>query len=549
MAVNRTGYIVGGIAGAAIAVAALAGAGVRLPPAGAQPANAPAAAPGPAAGAANRPAAGTPQSFADIFERVSPAVVSINVTSRRPAGAIEGFPFQIDPDDQGGEDGAPQGGPNGAPQGGDQGGGARRGPRQLSSGSGFFISPDGYIVTNNHVVEGAEEIKVVLNDERELLATVVGRDESTDLAVIKVEGRNFPYVTFENAATPRVGDWVVAVGSPFGLGGTATAGIISYYGRDIGETFVDYIQIDAPINRGNSGGPTFDVYGRVIGVNTAIFSPSGGSVGIGFAIPADVASAITSQLMSGGRVTRGYVGATIQNLSPEIAESMGMTNQRGAVVAELVPGGPAARAGVQPGDVVVSVNGHAVTSSSEMTREVARARSGDTLHLEIIREGRRRTIDVRSGTRPSEAELAQGLNGQPQVPGVRPGVPAPVTPPAATAPMTLGLALAPLTAQARQQFAIAPPVNGVLIDGVDSDSDAGEKGLRRGDVIVRAGDRTVATPADVTAAVNEWKRQRRTSIALLVHRGGRTLYVPIALEPRADPAVPARPAPAPAPRR
>ena len=521
MAVNRTGYILGGLAGAVIAVAAMAGTGMHLPMANAQTAGVtPAASPGPAAGAANRMPPGAPMSFADIFARVSPAVVSINVTSHRPVTPLDGLPFGAEPDE-----GDPQG--PGAPPAQPGPDGQPRGPRQLSSGSGFFISADGYIVTNNHVVEGADEIKVVLNDQRELTARVIGRDESTDLAVIKVDGQNFPYVTFENSATPRVGDWVVAVGSPFGLGGTATAGIISYYGRDIGETFVDYIQIDAPINRGNSGGPTFDVYGRVIGVNTAIFSPSGGSVGIGFAIPADVASNITTQLMNGGRVTRGYMGATIQNLSPEIAESLGLSGQRGAVVAELVPGGPAARGGVLPGDVVTAVNGRNVTSSSEMTREVARARAGDILHLSIIRQGRRQTIDIRSGTRPSERELAAGLNGQPQVPGG----PGPATPPPAAAPTTLGLTLAPLDAAARRQFSIGADVSGVLIDRVAADSDAAEKGLRRGDVIVRAGDRPATNAAAVAAAVAEQRRAGRASIALLVHRAGRTLYVPVKIEP------------------
>ena len=194
----------------------------------------------------------------------------------------------------------------------------------MSSGSGFFISPDGYIVTNNHVVDNAEEIKVVLKDGKELKGTVVGRDEGTDLAVVKVEGHGYPYVDFENSAKPRVGDWVLAVGNPFSLGNTATAGIVSAYNRDIGENFVDYIQIDAPINRGNSGGPTFDTYGRVIGVNTAIFSPSGGSVGIGFDIPADIAYKITKQLMTGEKIRRGYIGATIEkDSSDELADSPG----------------------------------------------------------------------------------------------------------------------------------------------------------------------------------------------------------------------------------
>src|SRR5579859_3530756 len=409
MTSKKTGYLLGSIAGAGVMAAAVAGAGMRLPDAHAdgqahliKASTAPIFAPPP----------GAPMSFADIFDRVSPAVVSINVTSRvdtnslRKIPGFENFPFELQPrGGQGGGQGG-EGDEEGAPP---QGGrGQPKLPTQQSAGSGFFISADGYIVTNNHVVENAETIKVVLKDETELDATVVGRDEGSDLAVIKVKGgrTNFPFVNFENAGKPRVGDWVIAVGNPFGLGGTATAGIISAYGRDIGETFVDYIQIDAPINRGNSGGPTFDIYGRVIGVNTAIFSPSGGSVGIGFAIPAEVAEGITKQLISGGKVLRGYLGATIQNVTPEIAESMGMKGRKGALVAELVPGGPADKGGVQPGDVVVELNGHPVSSSVELTRMVALSHTGDMLHLSVVRDGKSRALDVRSGTRPSEAQLA-----------------------------------------------------------------------------------------------------------------------------------------------
>ncbi|MDE2487502.1 MAG: trypsin-like peptidase domain-containing protein, partial [Alphaproteobacteria bacterium] len=335
---SKKTYLFGAIAGAGVMAAAVAGAGMRLPAAHADQgqvvkvSTAPIFAPPP----------GAPMSFADIFEKVSPAVVSINVTSRvdpsllRRIPGLEGLPFGLAPPGGGGDD--DQGGS--APQGGRTPKGQPKLPTQQSSGSGFFISPDGYIVTNNHVVENAESIKVVLKDQRELDAHVVGRDEATDLAVIKVNGGPFPFVNFENSARPRVGDWVIAVGNPFGLGGTATAGIVSAYGRDIGETFVDYIQIDAPINRGNSGGPTFDIYGRVIGVNTAIFSPTGGSVGIGFAIPADVAEQVTGQLIRHGKIERGYIGATIQNFTTEMAEAQGMGDQKGAIVSDLVPGGP-----------------------------------------------------------------------------------------------------------------------------------------------------------------------------------------------------------------
>jgi serine protease Do len=508
MAVKKSHVVAGALAGAGVAVAAMAGVAMR-------PADNPArlikvdtqAAP-----------PGAPQSFADIFAKVSPAVVSINVTSKVDVGTLrrsipgfENFPFDIVPKGQGGgEDGGEVGPP----------------PTQQSSGSGFFISSDGFIVTNNHVVDGAQDIKVVLKDGKELKGVVVGRDEGTDLAVIKVPGSGFPFVDFENSARPRVGDWVLAVGNPYNLGDTATAGIVSAYNRNIGETFVDYIQIDAPINRGNSGGPTFDIYGRVIGVNTAIFSPSGGSVGIGFDIPADIASSITRQLISNGKITRGYLGATIQDLNEEMATSWGLTGRKGAVIADLVPGGPAQRGGLAQGDVVVSVNGQAVNSATEMTREVAKAHAGDLLRLDVYRDGKEKTVEIRSGTRPSDAVLAQ--NGGPGGGGEE------ATPQGAARPtpqpQVLGMSLAPIDPAARQQYSIAEAVRGVVVEGVKGSSDAGEKGLRRGDVIVRAGDRQVASAGDVAAAVGEWKREGRSSIPLAVNRGGRTLFVPIKIE-------------------
>ena len=518
MTSKKTGYFLGALAGAGVMAAAVAGAGVRLPQAHAdQPqliraSTAPIFAPPP----------GAPMSFADIFDKVSPAVVSINVTSRVDASAlrIPGLPFDLvprgAPDDNDDDSAPPQGGrtPKGQP----------KLPTQQSAGSGFFISQDGYIVTNNHVVENAETIKVVLKDETELDAVVVGRDEATDLAVIKVKNakRSFPFVNFENSARPRVGDWVIAVGNPFGLGGTATAGIISAYGRDIGETFVDYIQIDAPINRGNSGGPTFDIYGRVIGVNTAIFSPSGGSVGIGFAIPADVADQVTKQLISGHAIERGYIGATIQNFTDEMAEAQGLGDQRGAIVADLAPGGPSQRAGVVAGDVIVAINGHPVKTSSELTREVAKARPGDLLQLDVIRDGKRRTIPVRSGVRPSEKELAANEN-TPDSEGGSGGGGAQ----APRAPVVLGLQLAPLDPAMRRQLSLPATVHGAVVLGVDPNSDAGQKGLKRGDVIVRAGDAQVNGAAEVAAAVEAAKHAKRPSVLVGVYRGGRTLFLPL----------------------
>ncbi|WP_395443274.1 S1C family serine protease [Caulobacter sp. UC70_42] len=334
------------------------------------------------------PASG-PASFADIIARVAPAVVSIDVT--RPVSAQPNL-TQLFP-------GLPFGFRFGPPDDDD----SSRLPDARISGSGFLISADGYVVTNNHVVENAAKVTVRLSDGRELAARIVGRDPLTDLAVLKVAGTGFSYVTFETAARPRVGDWVIAMGNPFGLGGTATTGIISAYGRDLGEAYVDYLQIDAPINRGNSGGPAFDVYGRVIGVNTAIYSPSGGSVGIGFAIPADVADRVTRQLIAGGSVTRGYIGATVQNITPDIADSLGARGRAGALVADVTPGGPADRAGLKAGDALLALNGQALTSSADLTRRVGQARPGERLRLELLREGRTLHLDVVAGERPSEA--------------------------------------------------------------------------------------------------------------------------------------------------
>ena len=529
MTSKKTGYLLGAVAGAGVMAAAVAGAGMRLPTAQAEgqahlikASTAPIFAPPP----------GDPMSFADIFDRVSPAVVSINVTSRVDTSALrripgfENFPFDVQPrGGQGGGDDEDAG----PPQGGVQRGPDQRAapgrpklPTQQSAGSGFFISADGYIVTNNHVVENAETIKVVLKDETELDAVVVGRDEPSDLAVIKVKGgrNNFPFVNFENSAKPRVGDWVIAVGNPFGLGGTATAGIISAYGRDIGDNFVDYIQIDAPINRGNSGGPTFDIYGRVIGVNTAIFSPSGGSVGIGFAIPAEVADNVTKQLIAGGKIQRGYIGATIQNFTPDMAEAQGLGSQKGAIVSDLVPGGPSAKAGLLPGDVVVSVNGVSIKTSTELTREVAKARPGDVIRLDVIREGKHRPIEIRSGIRPSEKDLASNDNN----PNVDKS---PLTPAPAPHPAVLGMTLGTLDESTRRRLNAPPEVKGVVIESIEQASDAGQKGLRRGDVIVQANGRPVATAADVAAVVDAAKKANRTAVLLGVFRQGRTTFLAI----------------------
>ncbi len=464
------------------------------------------------------PAAAAPASFADIVQRVAPAVVSIDVEGkagpRRVAmqggrGGQQPFGFGQGDDNDDEDSGSnpfgfdfrqlvPQ-----AP------GGQDAAPTQ-ATGSGFFISADGYIVTNNHVIDGAQKITVRTADDQTLKARLIGRDEATDLAVIKVEGGNHPFVSFEERAKPRVGDWVIAVGNPFNLGGTATAGIVSALGRPnvSGSSYVDYLQIDAPINRGNSGGPTFDLYGRVVGVNTAIFSPSGGSVGIGFDIPADVAASVSKQLIASGKVTRGYIGAMIQNVSADIADSLGVSGQKGALVNDLTPGGPAEKAGLRPGDLVTKVNGHEVTSASDLTRQVGLARAGEDIRLEVRRDGQVRQMVVRSGLRPSEDSLASNDRQR-----------SPDADSADGGNRVLGMQLAPNAKG-----------SGVAVEGVASNSDAAGKGLRRGDVILRAGTHDVATAADVSAAAAEARKAGRSSVLLQVSRNGQRMFLPLKVD-------------------
>lgn len=495
---KRKEFMLGAVAGLAFAAAATAGGVIDWPTANAGPVSGvsgrliPSAG---AAGAAFAPPQGAPRSFADIFEQVAPAVVQIDVKTR-VATPRQGF-IQI-----------PGLGAVPVPAPGGQGGeGEDEGRTAMGSGSGFFITADGYIVTNNHVVADAVEITVKLADARELTARVVGRDESTDLAVLKVDGSDFPYVEFEETAQPRVGDWVVAVGNPFGLGGTATAGIVSAQGRsqlDSSTPYTDYIQIDAAINRGNSGGPTFDIYGRVIGVNSAIYSPSGGSVGIGFAIPASTAKPITDRLMRGETIERGYLGVQIRPVEREWLGPLGLESREGAYVQSVTPGGPAEGGGLQQGDIVLTLNGEKVRDGNDLTRRVGQARPGDNLRLEVWRDGRRQTLNVRSGTRPSEAALnAEGS----APPGAEP------TPGGAGSGTTVGgLTVAPISPALRQRYEIPANVNGVVI----TQSGSGDnRAYQPGFVIMRAGQRAVTSVADFQAAVQA-ARAAGTGVFILV---------------------------------
>jgi serine protease Do len=440
-------------------------------------------------------------SFADLIERVRPAVVSISVR-QRPDVATANVPEGLPPGFEEFFRGRP----------------GRPGPAPTSLGSGFFIDQSGTIVTNHHVIEGAEEITIRTSDGRDLQADIVGSDEPTDIAVLRIRGGGrFQYVTFDDASHVRVGDWVVAVGNPFGLEGTATAGIVSAMGRrDAGSSaYVDYLQIDAPINRGNSGGPTFDLRGNVIGVNSAIFSPTGGNVGIGFAIPANTANTIVQQLIQGGRVTRGWIGVSIQPLDVDIARSLGLEEPRGALVASVVPDGPAARAGIQQGDVILTFNGQRIEDSRDLTQRVGATAIGNSSRVEILRNGQRRTLNLRLAERPSEQTLASAN----PLPNAAP------TPPeqggAGVAQSSLGLSVRPMTQADRARFELSASEAGLVVTAIDPASDAAQKGIGVGDIILQAGGRPVRTVQELTTAAEAARRAGRPLLLQVDGRNGR----------------------------
>ena len=454
-----------------------------------------------------KPPAGAPMSFADLIQRVSPAVVSIETKGKMKIDSglpnLPGFTFP-------GQDGS-----------------APKEQEVRGAGSGFFITADGYVVTNNHVIDGADEIIVKLTNDKELPAKVIGRDVATDLAVLKVEGNDFPFVRFELDRKPRVGDWVIAVGNPFNFSNTATAGIVSAYGRDLKESgtdYVDYLQIDAAINRGNSGGPTFDLYGRVIGVNTAIVTPSGANAGVGFAIPADVADKITQQLMKGVSIARGYIGVSIMPVTKDTAEALGITDLTGAYIAETTRGGPADKAGVQLGDIVKSVNGASVKSPTELTRRIADIKAGEKITLGVLRNGKVVNVTVTAALRPSEDDLAKGING-----ATTPEDESSSNSSGAGAPV-IGLSVKAITPDVRKAFGLDDTVNGLVITDLDNNSDGAQKGLKPGDVIMRVDNRPVTSQADFASIVAELKKAGRPSVLLLVSRDGRNIPLPLTLK-------------------
>jgi serine protease Do len=454
-----------------------------------------------------------PAGFADIVEKVKPAVISVKVqvSDNTPRVGTRSDDDQFGPGSpfefffrrfgQGqGQDGMP-----------DQ---QRQRRRQFSTGqgSGFFITPDGFAVTNNHVVDKADSVQVTTDDGKTYTAKVIGTDSRTDLALIKVDGRtDFPAVALADKA-PRIGDWVLAVGNPFGLGGSVTAGIVSARGRDIGAgPYDDFIQIDAPVNRGNSGGPSFDVDGNVIGVNTAIFSPSGGSVGIAFAIPSETVRTVVAQLKDKGQVTRGWIGVQIQPVNAEIADSLGLKTDQGALVAEPQSGSPAQKAGIKAGDVITAVNGEPVKDARTLARTIGTMAPGATVKLEVFRNGKTDTLTMTLGELPKEMVAKADTDTER---GGRGGADMKVP--------RLGLTLAPASAVA------GGGSEGVVVTQVDPDGAAGDR-LKTGDVILDVGGATVGSPADVRKALADAQTGGKKTVLMRVKSGQNTRFVAVPL--------------------
>jgi serine protease Do len=443
-----------------------------------------------------------PVGFADIVEKVKPAVISVRVkvdggaqtnslsSDQVPPGMREFFRRFGMPDMPNGPQGMPQG----------------HGRNTITGqGSGFFISGDGFAVTNNHVVEKAESVQITTDDGKTHTAKVIGTDPRTDLALIKVEGGPFPYVKLSDKS-PRIGDWVLAVGNPFGLGGTVTAGIVSARGRDIGASaYDDFIQIDAPVNKGNSGGPTFDTEGNVIGVNTAIFSPSGGSVGIAFAIPADTVSSVIGQLKEHGSVTRGWIGVQIQPVTQDIADSLGLKKAEGALVAEPQKDSPAVKAGIEAGDVITAVDGKPVKDARDLAKKIGALPPKASVKLAVLHKGAEKTVTLTLGEMPAVKEARVDANTP--------------TDNGSADFAKLGLTLAPAARVAGSGS------EGVVVTGVDSSGVAAERGFSTGDVILEVAGKSVSTPADVRQLVNTARTEGKRSVLVRVKKGDNTRFV------------------------
>ncbi len=432
-------------------------------------------------------------SLAPLVEQVSPAVVSVlverEVQSRAmPSQFEEFFNFRF---------GSPEG------QGDPFDDGSRR---MQAEGSGFFIDDDGHIVTNNHVIEDADKVRIRLTNGDEVDAEIIGTDPLTDLAVLKVDTeKNYPFVEFAEGVNLRVGDWVVAVGNPFGLGGTVTSGIVSAIGgQDRENQYLDFIQIDAPINRGNSGGPTFDLKGRVVGVNTAIFSPNGGSVGIGFAIPAKVARETVAQLIANGSVTRGWLGIQLQEITTEIAAALELKSRNGVLVNSVIDGEPAARAGLRDGDVIVEIGGEKVDTPNELSRRVASFAPGEKVRVKVLREGKAKTVNVTLGLRDDDSAA-----GDDEAPANDND----------TLSSEVGLRVSELNDSLRQQFRVPSEVSGVIVTGVRPGSPAENAGLRPGAVILQVEGQDVRNADELRDKIENAKEDGKDAILMRMQFG------------------------------
>ena len=466
------------------------------------------------------PQVSAPGSFADLTERLAPAVVNISTTQTievQRRNPFRGSPF----DDF-------------FRQFGRQGDDAPITREATSLGSGFIISADGFVVTNNHVISSrgrngqpgadpVDTITVTLSDRTEYEARIVGRDPSSDLAVLKIDGDNLPFVQFGDSDNLRVGDWVLAIGNPFGLGGTVTAGIVSALQRSIGQrgAYDRYIQTDASINQGNSGGPMFDLRGNVVGINSAIFSPTGGNVGIGFAIPASEARPIVETLMRGERVQRGYLGVTIQPMSDAIADSLGLPANRGEIVARVEPGEAAETAGIRQGDVIVSVNGRDVTPDETLSYIVANLPVGSRVPIVLIRDGERMRVTATMGERPTDEELLrraqQGQQGDDAL--EEPSKEEPGSDESEATMEAIGVGFQTLTPQIARQVGVPSGVRGLVVNQVDPSSDAAQQNIRRGDVILSINRTATLQPSDAVRIIREAQRSGRPSVLLLRQRG------------------------------
>lgn len=451
-------------------------------------------------------ARGAPDSFADLAQQVQPAVVNITTTAMvaAPTGDApivpKGSPFEDFFKDF--ENRGPQ-----EPQ------------REQALGSGFVVSADGYIVTNNHVIDGADEIEIEFFSGQRLKAKLVGTDPKTDIALLKVESPDpLPFVNFGNSDEMRVGDWVMAIGNPLGQGFSVSAGIVSARGRELQGTYDDFIQTDAAINKGNSGGPLFNMDGQVIGVNTAILSQTGGSIGIGFSMASNVVAKVVDQLKEFGTTRRGWLGVKIQDVTPDVAEAMGLSVSNGALITD-VPEGPARDAGLQAGDVITSFNGRAIRNVRDLTRTVADSPIGEEVPVTVLREGRETVVPVKLGRREEAEAPAAPASAQDQG--------APHEPQSLE---VLGLTLQPVTPEMAEQMNLPPSTRGLVVTHVDPASDAAGKGVAPGDIVVEAGQRPVAALSDLQGRIDEAKAAGRKSILLLVRREGDPRFVALSIE-------------------